>query len=120
MSPGSGATARAGDGLASFHARVHALTAQVPPGRVTTYGALSTLIVGHSRAARTVGWALHALTADQAEVVPWWRVINSQGRVSTSCATHTADEQRARLEDEGVEFGPDGRVDLACYGWFGP
>jgi methylated-DNA-protein-cysteine methyltransferase related protein len=106
--------------IASFYEQVRALTQQVPPGRVTTYGALSALIVGHSRAARTVGWALHALTPVEAETVPWWRVINSQGRVSTSCVTHTAAEQRARLEDEGVVFGPDDRVDLARFGWFGP
>jgi methylated-DNA-protein-cysteine methyltransferase related protein len=101
----------------SFYRRVYDLTTSVPAGRVTTYGAISEQLVGHSRAARTVGWALHGLTPAEVDRVPWWRVINSQGRVSTSCAMHTADEQRARLEDEGVVFGPDGRVDLACYGW---
>jgi methylated-DNA-protein-cysteine methyltransferase-like protein len=104
---------------ASFFEQVYALTARVPSGRVTTYGTLSTLILGHPRAARTVGWALHALSPEAAVTLPWWRVINAQGRVSTSCASHAADEQRARLADEGVMFGADDRVDLMRYGWFG-
>ena len=99
--------------------RIYADVERVPPGQVTTYGDVSRRLFGHARAARTVGWALHGLPADRVDQVPWWRVINAAGRVSTSCQTHSALEQSARLEEEGVVFGSDGRLDLARYGWDG-
>jgi methylated-DNA-protein-cysteine methyltransferase-like protein len=89
----------------------------VPAGRVTTYGDVSRALYGHSGAARTVGWALHALSPAEAEVVPWWRVVNARGRISTSCMEHDAGLQRAILESEGVTFGPDDRIDLERFGW---
>jgi methylated-DNA-protein-cysteine methyltransferase-like protein len=106
-------------GTEGFFQRVWALTERIPPGRVSTYGGVSMLLLGHARAARTVGWALHGLSEAQAEVVPWWRVINAAGRISTSCASHSAQLQAARLADEGVQVDAAGRVDLARYGWFG-
>ena len=102
-----------------FFERVYEVVRRVPRGRVTTYGDVSRALVGSARAARTVGWALHGLPADLVEEVPWWRVINSQGRVSTSCWEHAAEVQRARLEAEGVAFGPADRVDLDRFGWDG-
>jgi methylated-DNA-protein-cysteine methyltransferase-like protein len=101
----------------SFYEQVYAATCEVPAGRVTTYGAVARRVSGRTSAARGVGWALHALRGAAAEDVPWWRVINSQGRVSTRCEAHPALVQRARLEDEGIPFGPDDRVDLARFGW---
>ncbi len=103
----------------AFYGRVYEVVGRIPPGRVTTYGTVSQLVVGHARAARTVGWALHSLSPRLAAEVPWWRVINAQGRISTSCETHTADEQRARLAAEGVAVDGELRVDLKRYGWFG-
>jgi len=101
----------------SFYEQVYAATREVPAGRVTTYGAVARCVTGRSSAARGVGWALHALRGAATEDVPWWRVINSQGRVSTRCEAHPALIQRARLEAEGIRFGPDDRVDLARFGW---
>ena len=74
-------------------------------------------MLGNPRAARTVGWALHSLP--DGSDVPWQRVINSQGRISTSCLEHAADHQRALLEAEGVEFDERGYVDSALFGWEG-
>ncbi len=102
-----------------FFQAVYALVRRVPPGRVTSYGTISRLLTGRSGAARTVGWALHGLPEDIVDEVPWWRVINAQGRISTSCQTHSAAEQRARLEDEGIVVDPNGRVDLDRFGWWG-
>lgn len=113
-----------GDGMSRpsgsrFFERVYQVVCQIPPGRVSTYGAVSALLTGRTTAARTVGWALHGLPEAHVDLVPWWRVINSQGRISTSCETHSAHEQRARLVDEGVRFRVDERVDLEEFGWFG-
>jgi len=105
--------------VSSFFDRVYEVVCRVPPGRVTTYGDVSRVLTGTARSARSVGWALHGLPPDRVDEVPWWRVINSKGRVSTSCQEHSASEQQARLMDEGVEFGLDDRVDLDRFGWDG-
>ena len=93
-----------------FHARVYALVARVPPGRVTTYGDVAAAL-GSPRVARQVGWALAACRSDE---VPWHRVLNARGTISFRGDTPRAVLQRARLEDEGVTFDADGRVALAA------
>ena len=101
----------------SFYDAVYAMVKRIPRGRVTTYGHVAALC-GKPRAARTVGWALHALP--DASGVPWHRVINAQGGISISKVGLPPELQRALLEREGVEFGADGRVDLDRWGWIGP
>lgn len=109
-----------------FFERVYRLVRQVPPGKVTSYGAIARML-GHPRAARTVGWALHSLPPsvppgggdERGGDVPWQRVINSQGRISTSCREHSAELQRTLLEAEGVEFDEHGYVDWERFGWAG-
>ena len=90
---------------------------RVPRGRVTTYGHVAALC-GKPRAARTVGWALHALP--EGSDVPWHRVINAQGGISISKVGIPPELQRALLESEGVKFDRDGRVDLKRWAWSGP
>lgn len=89
-----------------FRARVYAVVRRVPPGFVTTYGDVAT-VLGSPRVARHVGYALAALQDDD---VPWQRVINAQGRISHRGDLVRAELQRRLLEAEGVAFGPDGRV----------
>jgi methylated-DNA-protein-cysteine methyltransferase-like protein len=89
----------------------------IPTGQVATYGQIAAYL-GNPRAARAVGWALRALP--EAIDVPWHRVINAQGRISTSCREHGAHEQRAMLEEEGVIFDEKGCTDLKRYRWEGP
>ncbi|MFN2382983.1 MAG: MGMT family protein [Gemmatimonadota bacterium] len=101
----------------SFYDAVYAMVRRVPRGRVTTYGHIAALC-GKPRAARTVGWALHALP-DDADV-PWHRIINTQGGISIARAGLPPQLQRALLEAEGIEFGALDRVDLRRYGWAGP
>ncbi|HEX5880748.1 MAG TPA: MGMT family protein [Actinomycetota bacterium] len=45
--------------------------------------------------------------------VPWWRVVHADGRMKGATG---ADEQRARLAEEGVPLTRDGRVDWAQAG----
>jgi len=49
--------------------------------------------------------------------IPWWRVVNGSGKISTSPIHHTAQIQRALLEDEGVRFSGVGRIDWDLFGW---
>ena len=85
----------------NFFLQVYHLVKQVPRGRVATYGQISALL-GSPRAARMVGWALHILPPDQINKVPWQRIINRQGRISTTCREHSAKLQARLLKKEGV------------------
>ncbi len=91
---------------------------QIPRGRVTWYGHLAEMLDA-PWAARTVGWALHALTPEQARVIPWQRVINKSGRCSIRHGAHTPSEQQAMLEAEGVVFDERGYTDFQRFGWEG-
>jgi methylated-DNA-protein-cysteine methyltransferase-like protein len=64
-----------------------------------------------------VGWALGALR--EGSDVPWQRVINARGEISTGHRGDAAATQRILLEAEGVVFDQQGRVDLARYQWPG-
>ena len=103
----------------SLYERIYAAVAEVPRGRVTTYGTISELVTGRRSAARTVGWALAALDEARHDSVPWWRVINAQGRISISGWPGAAQEQRRRCEAEGIRFDEQDRADLELFGWFG-
>ena len=93
---------------------VYRVVRRIPAGRVASYGQVAA-IAGMPRAARQVGYALHAL--DAASVVPWHRVVNAQGRISTRGPVEVVSLQRSRLEAEGIAFEPSGRIDLARFGW---
>lgn len=98
-----------------FHARVWDKVREVPAGAVTTYGDVATAL-GSPRVARQVGWALAALrSAPDADDVPWHRVINAQGTISHRGDVWRADDQRGRLEAEGVTFDEQGRVLLRAH-----
>lgn len=94
---------------------VLALVAQIPPGRVMTYGQLA-LLTGHPGAARQVGMILSGTLESE---LPWQRVINAQGGLSTH-KRGLGEMQAALLEAEGVTFGPGGRCDLGAFQWWPP
>ena len=100
----------------SYYTDVYQLVASIPAGMVSTYGRIADL-TPVPRGARGVGYALHALGPENAQSVPWWRVINAAGRISNA---YNADLQRVLLEAEGIEFDPHGYVDLRRFLWLGP
>jgi methylated-DNA-protein-cysteine methyltransferase-like protein len=101
----------------NFYQRVYAVVRQVPPGMVVTYGQVAALL-GCPRAARAVGYALRFLPAGSD--VPWHRVINYQGQISPRHPPDGPLIQRLLLEEEGVMFDAQGRVDLSRYRWSPP
>jgi methylated-DNA-protein-cysteine methyltransferase-like protein len=100
----------------NFYTRVYEVVRLIPRGKVATYGQIAA-IVSHSGAARTVGWALRALR--EGTDVPWHRVINARGTVSTSYQEGGEILQQTVLEEEGITFDALGRADLVVYGWEG-
>jgi len=99
----------------NFYQRVYALVRQVPPGMVVTYGQVAVLL-GSPHAARAVGYALRALPTGAD--VPWQRVINHQGQISPRYPAEGPVLQRVLLEEEGVIFDADDRVDFTRYRWY--
>ena len=100
--------------MTPFTRSVYALVSAIPPGSVTSYGTVAAM-AGRPRAPRAVGGALSSLPEDHE--IPWWRVIASSGRISTSSIHHTAQIQRALLEDEGVSLSEGGRIDWDLHEW---
>lgn len=78
------------------------------------YGSVAAL-AGQPRAARGVGYALSHLPPDTD--VPWWRVVNRRGAISTTRLTGLAQRQRALLESEGIEFDETGEASWERFGW---
>ena len=99
--------------------RIYAIVRQVPYGKVATYGQVAEL-AGLSGKARLVGYALYRVDRRRDDI-PWHRVINAKGEVSYSHVRQGADYlQRSRLEEEGIEFSPDGKIKLSQYRWRPP
>jgi methylated-DNA-protein-cysteine methyltransferase-like protein len=96
-----------------FRERVLALVRQIPPGRVATYGQLAQL-AGRPQTARQVGLVLRRLGGE--DDVPWHRVVNAEGKLSTY-KVGLGESQQALLETEGVHFDAEKRCDLRRFCW---
>lgn len=95
----------------NFRERVEAVVAQIPRGRVMTYGQLAA-ICGNARAARIVGGIAHLGDPD----LPWQRVVNKSGGLAAGYpgGRHGHGEQ---LRAEGVEVVDD-HVDIRALLWW--
>ena len=99
-----------------FTKRIYAVVRQIPPGSVASYGQVA-FLAGNPRGARGVGFALHR--NPEPGVIPCHRVVFKDGSLCSGFAFGGEGAQRALLEAEGVEFLPDGRVNMARCGWLG-
>ena len=97
----------------TFREEVIAVINQIPQGLVMTYGQVAAA-AGKPRHARAVGDILFGISTNND--LPWWRVINSSGKLSTY-KVGTGELQRALLESEGVVFAANGSIDLGKYRW---
>jgi len=102
--------------MSEFFQRVYEIVTRIPRGKVVTYGQIAADL-GDPRQARTVGWAMRG-TPEWLDI-PWHRVVNSSGGISTRHAIGGLNTQRKLLEDEGVIFNEDGCLDLEGYRWSG-
>lgn len=98
------------------YALMQALVAAIPCGKVATYGQIA--LWAGTRNARVVVWAMRA--ASPALHLPCHRVINRSGKLSPDSIFGGKGCQRSLLEDEGVPFLLDGRIDLRQCLWEGP
>lgn len=106
------------EGYERVFERIYKLVLRIPRGRVMTYGQIARLLEDRY-SPRLVGWALHVTPKDERNI-PWHRVINSQGGISTGrVIIHEPNLQKWLLEAEGVIFDDRGRCDLARFQWSG-
>lgn len=96
--------------------KIYRLVLRIPRGRVMTYGQIARLLE-ERYSPRLVGWAMHATPRDERNI-PWHRVINSRGGISTGRVILAEPErQRLMLEAENVVFDARGHCDLNVYQW---
>ena len=102
--------------METFFQKVYKLVLQIPSGKVATYGQIATLL-GDRRSARIVGWAMRA--APEELKIPCHRVVNKQGELAPSYAFGDASVQRTILENEGITFLKDGKINIKKHLWQG-
>ena len=93
--------------------KIYAVVKTIPKGKVATYGQVAAL-AGNPHWARVVGYALHV--NPMPGVIPCHRVVNREGRTAPAFAFGGDSVQRQLLEEEGIRFESDGRIDLKKYG----
>lgn len=95
----------------NFRERVEELVAQIPKGRVMTYGQLAALC-GNARAARIVGGIAHFGDPK----LPWQRVVNKSGGLAAGYPGGRRGHAE-HLRTEGIEVRDD-RVDVHTLLWW--
>ena len=93
--------------------KIYEVVKTIPKGKVATYGQVA-FLAGNPRWARVVGYALH--NNPSPETIPCHRVVNREGKVAEAFVFGGGGAQRTLLENEGIKFEADGRVDLKKYG----
>lgn len=97
---------------AEFKQRVYDLVAQIPKGKVATYGQIAAL-AGAAWAAWEVGQIAHTGPAD----LPWQRVVNKQGGLAAGWPNGGMAAHAAALKADSVSVSVDFKVDLANLLW---
>jgi len=87
--------------------------ALIPKGQVASYGQIARLS-GYPSHARYVGSTLKKLPKNSK--LPWFRVINAQGKISFPLGSDAYVRQYRLLTKEGIEFNSD-KVLLKKYAW---
>jgi methylated-DNA-protein-cysteine methyltransferase-like protein len=97
-----------------FFEQVWEVVRQIPPGKVTSYGAIASFL-GHPRSARTVGYAMNA--SHQQNDVPAHRVVNRNGLLSGKMHFSSPTEMEERLLLEGLTIQENQIVDFEKHFW---
>ena len=111
--------------------KVYNLVKKIPKGKIATYGQIGQML---NLNPRVVGWALNRLAKTKHETcsrdrrppvsivstqkIPWQRVINSKGGISTNKLMNIPlDLQKQLLEKEKIKFDNNEKIDLKKYRW---
>ncbi|BEV72722.1 MULTISPECIES: MGMT family protein [unclassified Paludibacterium] len=88
------------------------VVAEIPAGRVMSYGAVARA-AGFPRHVRLVARALACAPSP----LPWFRVLNARGSIPVRGLTGDEALQRLLLEEEGIAFDQNGRLDMRALAW---
>lgn len=97
-----------------FFSKVYQVVKRIPCGKVATYGQIARLC-GNAKMSRQVGWALHV--NPEPFVIPCHRVVDRNGKITTSFAFGGSKVQHDLLIGEGITFVDYYTVDLSKHLW---
>ena len=98
-----------------FYDKVYETTRLIPPGRVTSYGAIARYL-GTGLSARVVGWALNGCHGKE-PFVPAHRVVNRNGLLTGKVHFQPPSAMQEMLENKGVIIDDDAVVNFKEYFW---
>ena len=98
-----------------LYQQIHEIIRLIPSGKVATYGQIAEIVGGCT--ARMVGYATSTIPADSD--IPWQRVINYKGKISSRSRVSGELLQQELLEGEGIQFDQLGKTNLKYYRWNG-
>lgn len=90
---------------------IRKIVAEIPKGKVATYGQVARL--AGIQDARVVGWAIWG---NQDPRIPCHRVVKKGGFLAEGYSLGSWQEQKRRLEKEGITFIKPNQVDLEKHG----
>ncbi len=98
-----------------FYVQVYQVVRLIPPGRVSSYGAIAAYL-GSKSSSRLVGYAMNAAHS-QHPPVPAQRVVNRNGFLTGKHHFAYPNHMQELLEAEGVEVKADQVVDFKNRFW---
>lgn len=101
--------------MEDFFSKVYEVVKQIPPGRVTSYGAIAACL-GTPGSARMVGWAMNA-SHHASEFIPAHRVVNRNGLLTGKHHFDTPHAMQELLESEGIQVVDEQIVDFKRVFW---
>ena len=99
----------------NFFEKVYHIARKIPPGKVTSYGAIAKHI-GSAKSARSVGWALNKSEL-QNPPVPAHRVVNRNGLLTGKMHFANNETMKELLESEGIKIENNKVIDFEKHFW---
>lgn len=101
--------------MSDFFNQVFEVVKQIPPGKVTSYGAIAKFL-GTGQSARMVGWAMNAAHTHH-EYVPAHRVVNRNGLLTGKHHFDNPNAMKELLEAEGFSIEDDQIINFTENFW---
>lgn len=101
--------------MSDFFKKVYDVVKLIPPGKVTSYGAIANHL-GTTGSARMVGWAMNA-SHSHPEFVPAHRVVNRNGLLTGKHHFDSSNAMKELLENEGIKLEGDQIIDFENCFW---
>lgn len=98
-----------------FFDQVYEVVKLIPPGRVTSYGAIAAYL-GSKGSARMVGWAMNQ-SHKMSYSIPAHRVVNRKGLLTGKAHFGGYDVMRQLLEGEGIIIAGDQIINFGERFW---